>query len=115
MTLACEQQHSVDARKNPGLNPPFLIRIPPPDHLNTPTQAKDARVGHLPGGGMRRAFLLAFLILFSVLASADSKITTRNTTMGHSSESTVYIKGARERTEGATMGPGASLVTIMQC
>src|ERR1700740_3635521 len=69
----------------------------------------------LPGGPMRRLLLLVFLIFLSVLVSADSKIKTRNTTMGHSSESTVYIRGARERTEGATMGPGASLVTIMQC
>ncbi len=63
-----------------------------------------------------RQFLVsAVLILFSPFSAADSKIKTRNTTMGHSTESTVYIKGARERTEGASMGMGPSFVTITQC
>ncbi len=59
--------------------------------------------------------VFAVLILFPLAAAADSKIKTRNTTMGHSTESTVYIKGARQRTEGASMGMGPSFVTIMQC
>ena len=42
---------------------------------------------------------LAFLLCVSTLASADLKIKTRTTVMGHSTESTVYIKGSRERTE----------------
>ncbi|HYN15318.1 MAG TPA: hypothetical protein VES66_05960 [Terriglobales bacterium] len=63
----------------------------------------------------RQLLIFAVLILFSLAAAADSKIKTRNTTMGHSTESTVYIKGARQRTEGASMGMGPSFVTIMQC
>jgi hypothetical protein len=47
-------------------------------------------------------------------ASADLKITTRTTVMGHSNESTVYIKGARERREMSFGGHAAS-VTITQC
>ena len=35
--------------------------------------------------------------------------------MGHSTESTVYIKGARERSETAAMGMGPGLVTLTQC
>ncbi len=63
----------------------------------------------------RQCLIFAVLILFSLAAAADSKIRTRNTTMGHSTESTVYIKGARQRTEGASMGMGPSFVTLMQC
>jgi len=63
----------------------------------------------------RQLLVLAILILFSLAAAADSTVKTRNTAMGHSSESTVYIKGARQRTEGASMGQGPSFVTIMQC
>ncbi len=63
----------------------------------------------------RQCFVFAILILLPLAAAADSKIKTRNTTMGHSTESTVYIKGARQRTEGASMGMGPSFVTIMQC
>jgi len=59
--------------------------------------------------------ILTFLIFFSLAAAADSTVKTRNTAMGHSAESTVYIKGSRQRTEGATMGMGPSFVTIMQC
>src|SRR5512142_3022434 len=63
----------------------------------------------------RPFLILAVLILLSLFAAADTKIKTRNTMMGHSSESTVYIKGARERTEHASMGMGPSLVTVTQC
>ena len=63
----------------------------------------------------RQCLVLAALLLLSIPAAADSKIKTRNTVMGHNTESTVYIKGARERTEGASMGMGPSLVTVTQC
>jgi hypothetical protein len=63
----------------------------------------------------RQCLVFAILTLLPLAAAADSKIKTRNTTMGHSSESTVYIKGARQRTEGASMGMGPSFVTLMQC
>jgi hypothetical protein len=66
---------------------------------------------------MRTRLCLAFAILiaFSLCASADSKIKTKHTVMGHSSENTVYIKGARERNETAAMGMGPALVTLTQC
>jgi hypothetical protein len=51
---------------------------------------------------------------FSTSASADLKIKTRTTVMGHSTESTVYIKGARERSEMSYGGRGG-VVTLMQC
>jgi hypothetical protein len=54
------------------------------------------------------------LICLSTFASADLKIKTRTTVMGHSSESTVYIKGSRERTEMSFGGRGGS-VSILQC
>jgi hypothetical protein len=63
----------------------------------------------------QRGLILAVLILFSLAAAADSTVKTRHTAMGHSTESTVYIKGSRQRTEGASMGQGPSFVTIMQC
>ncbi len=58
--------------------------------------------------------LSALVICFSTLASADIKIKTRNTVMGHSTESTVYIKGPRERNE-MSFGGHNGAVTIMQC
>ena len=66
---------------------------------------------------MRNRTFLAFaiLILFSLSAAADTKIKTRNSVMGHSTESTVYIKGARERNEAASMGMGPGLVILTQC
>ena len=66
---------------------------------------------------MRNRQFLAFaiLILFSLSAAADSKIKTRASMMGHSTESTVYLKGARERNEAASMGMAPGLVTLTQC
>jgi hypothetical protein len=54
------------------------------------------------------------LLCLSTFASADLKIKTRTTVMGHSTESTVYIKGSRERTEMSFGGRGGS-VSILQC
>jgi hypothetical protein len=63
-----------------------------------------------------RYFLLLAAIVISFLtpASADLKIKTRTTVMGHSTESTVYIKGPRERNEMSFGGRGGA-VTITQC
>ncbi len=63
----------------------------------------------------RRLVAVCCFILFAVSAFADSKIKTRHTIMGHSTESTVYIKGARERTENTAMGMGPAMVVITQC
>ncbi len=64
---------------------------------------------------LSRCFVFAIILLcLSTLASADLKIKTRTTVMGHSTESTVYIKGARERTEMSFGGHGGS-VSILQC
>jgi len=54
------------------------------------------------------------LLCLSSMASADLKIKTRTTVMGHTTESTVYIKGPRQRTEMSFGGHGGS-VTITQC
>jgi hypothetical protein len=60
-------------------------------------------------------FALTLAVIgFSTLASADLKIKTRTTVMGHATESTVYIKGPRERTEMSFGGHGGT-ATIMQC
>ena len=58
-------------------------------------------------------YALAALACFSTVASADLKIKTRTTVMGHTTESTVYIKGPRERNE-TSFGRG-SAVSITQC
>ena len=57
---------------------------------------------------------LAFLLSLTSFASADLKIKTRTTVQGHATESTVYIKGARERREMSFGGRGGS-ATITQC
>jgi hypothetical protein len=64
---------------------------------------------------MRRYCVVFALLILPLAAAADSKIKTRNTAMGHSTESTSYIKGARQRIEGAGMGMGPSFVMLMQC
>ncbi len=58
--------------------------------------------------------VMAALIYFVSAASADLKIKTRTTVMGHSTESTVYIKGARERRETSFGGRGG-MATLTQC
>ncbi len=60
-----------------------------------------------------RLSLVAVLCL-PTLASADLKIKTRTTVMGHTTENTVYIKGPRERTEMSFGGRGGT-ASIMQC
>ena len=57
---------------------------------------------------------LVAVLLLSTFASADLKIKTRTTVMGHTTESTVYIKGSRERTEMSFGGHGGT-ASIMQC
>ncbi len=57
---------------------------------------------------------LVAVLLLSTLASADLKIKTRTTVMGHTTENTVYIKGSRERTEMSFGGRSMS-TSIMQC
>ena len=57
---------------------------------------------------------LVAVLCFSTFASADLKIKTRTTVMGHTSESTVYIKGPRQRTEMSFGGRGGA-VSLMQC
>ena len=55
------------------------------------------------------AILLLAVAAAAAVARADVKITTRTTAMGRSSQSTVYIKGARQRSESGNN------VTLMQC
>src|SRR4051812_8876589 len=66
---------------------------------------------------MKSRLAFIFVLLASVAmvlpASADTKIKTKTTAMGHSTESTVYIKGARKRDE-MNFGP-VSNVSILQC
>ena len=57
---------------------------------------------------------LVAVLCFSTFASADLKIKTRTTVMGHTTESTVYIRGSRQRTETSFGGQGGS-ASIMQC
>ena len=59
-------------------------------------------------------YTVVALVCLSSIASADLKIKTRTTVMGHTTESTVYIKGPRERTEMSFGGLGGA-VTITQC
>ena len=51
------------------------------------------------------------MLALTAAAPADVKVKTKNTAAGHSSESTVYIKGARQRDEN----PQMPFVTILQC
>src|SRR5215212_7921700 len=58
---------------------------------------------------MRIIGAIIMLLCVSASASADLKITRRAGAGGHSGQSTVYIKGARERTEMPT------ITSIRQC
>ncbi len=63
-----------------------------------------------------RLLKIVFVGLLLVgLCSADSKIKTRRTVMGHTMESTVYVKAARQRTEEAGMMGMPGSTTIVQC
>ncbi len=57
-------------------------------------------------------FLIAVLaiLLISMTAMADIKITMKTTVAGHSSQNTTYIKGARQR-----MDQGMGILMIYQC
>ncbi|HEV2021561.1 MAG TPA: hypothetical protein VGQ94_03445 [Terriglobales bacterium] len=62
----------------------------------------------------RRSRYFSFLIVLvalAVAAPADVKVKTKNIAAGHSAESTVYIKGARQRDEN----PQMPFATILQC
>jgi len=59
-------------------------------------------------------YALAVLVALSSFAFADLKIKTHTTMQGHTTEGTVYIKGARERNEMSYGGRGGS-ATITQC
>lgn len=58
--------------------------------------------------------MLSALVCSANFAFADLKLTTRTTVQGHTMESTVYIKGARERREMSYGGRTGS-ATITQC
>jgi hypothetical protein len=58
---------------------------------------------------MRTVGAILLLLCASTAALADLKVTRRTGAGGHSSETTVYVKGARQRTEMPT------ITTIQQC
>jgi hypothetical protein len=60
------------------------------------------------------AGIATIVVLASQLGFADLKVKTRTTAMGHTTESTVYIKGPRERREMSFGGHGG-MATITQC
>lgn len=63
---------------------------------------------------LRKAVVIGAVLLVAVAAWADVKIRTKNTMAGNTSESAVYIKGARQRTE-MKMGPGMTMTSVLQC
>ncbi|MGH9531751.1 MAG: hypothetical protein ACRD2Q_05115 [Terriglobales bacterium] len=63
---------------------------------------------------LSKSLALAVVLLVAGTAWADVKVRTKNTMSGHSTESAVYIKGARQRSE-MQMGPGMTLTSVMQC
>src|SRR5260370_7157043 len=64
----------------------------------------------------QRLIVCALAAWMAVPLSADIKIKTKRETMGHASEDTVYIKGARERTEmGTMMGMNVNIISIFHC
>ena len=58
---------------------------------------------------MKTIYALVLLFFAPTLVFADLKVTTKNTAGGHTTGSTIYIKGSRQRTEGA------GVVSIYQC
>jgi len=63
---------------------------------------------------LRKAALIGAVLLLVATTWADVKLRTKNTMAGHSSESAVYIKGARQRSE-MKMGPGMTMTSVLQC
>lgn len=59
-------------------------------------------------------FALMLSLVSATSASADIKMKTRNTTAGNTSEGTIYIKGARQRSD-LSYGAAFEMVTITQC
>jgi hypothetical protein len=60
--------------------------------------------------------IIASLTICTTTKAQQYKLRQVNTIMGMKSESTIYVKGMRKRTEGGgVMGMGANLVTIEQC
>ena len=71
---------------------------------------------------MRRSVILFSAMLFSVLSTGNEaraqqyKLRQANTMMGMKSESTLFVKGMRKRTESAGVtGMGNNPTTIEQC
>ncbi len=58
--------------------------------------------------------VVVMVLLMAGTSWADVKIRTKNTMAGNSTESAVYIKGARQRTE-MKMGPGMTMTSVLQC
>ena len=63
---------------------------------------------------LRKFAVMGVAGLMASAAWADVKVRTKATMAGQAGESTVYIKGARQRSEMA-MGPGMSLTQLLQC
>ncbi len=61
-----------------------------------------------------KSVLVGIALLLAGAAWADVKLRTKTTTSGQASESTVYIKGPRQRSE-MKMGPGSTLTSLLQC
>jgi hypothetical protein len=61
-----------------------------------------------------RIFALILSLVAATSASADIKMKTRNTSPGNTSEGTIYIKGARQRSN-QSYGAGFEMITITQC
>ena len=64
---------------------------------------------------MRSLKVLSVLLVLAGMVSADSKIKTKRTMMNFTTENTVYVKGARQRTEEAGMMGMPGSTTIVQC
>jgi len=60
---------------------------------------------------LRFAIVIGVLSLLAATASADTKVTSRQTSGGQTSENTSYIKGKRQRSEMS----GGQMIMIQQC
>ncbi|MCI0402073.1 MAG: DUF4412 domain-containing protein [Acidobacteria bacterium] len=61
-----------------------------------------------------KSVVIGVVLLVAGTAWADVKVRTKNTMAGQSSESAVYVKGARQRSE-MKMGPGITMTSVLQC